>query len=1017
MDFARVSIKKPVITWLLVAGSVLGGWFGYLNVGRLEDPAFTIKEAVVVTQYPGASAAEVEREVTDKLESAIQRLDSIKEVRSRSYAGRSEIEVELVWTMGPDEIPQIWDELRRKVGDAQASLPAGAGPSLVNDDFGDVYGLLYAIYTDDVEPADLRDYAKRLRMQLMQVQDVADVSIVGAQSEEFHVEFSPEQLARFGISPQEALSGIISQSAVVQSGGLRVGDRYAAIEPTDMLADVDSLSELPIGRKGTDAFLALGDVAKVERGYVERPTQFVRFNGHDAILVGVSGRPKVDIVKVGKRVDARLSELESDRPLGIEIAPVYEQHVVVETAVGGFVVNLIMSVTIVVGVLCVFMGWRSGIVVGAVLFLTVSATVFGMYVLGIEMERISLGALIIAMGMLVDNAIVVAEGMLVRVQRGLGKLDAASEAVRSTWLPLLGATVVGILAFSGIGLSEDATGEFTFSLFVVIAVSLLLSWVFAVTVTPLFGYYLLQKPAKESESEDPYKGFVYKIYRSALKLSLHFRALTVLVLILMTLGSLFAFTKVKQSFFPDSNTPIFYLNVWQPTGTDIRATNATARELEKLIQKDERVNTVTTLVGAGAPRFMLVYAPEHPDSSFTQYIVRTKEADEIDGLIADLRSLIADTQPDLFVKTERVKLGPGGGAKIEVRIVGADTVVLRELGDDVMDVLYADDGLRDIRTTWRELRPVLQPVFDPQLGMRQGLSRQDFAQQMQLLSDGAVYGVLRDDDELIPVRVRLPQEDREDAADLGQRLIWSSGLNGWTPVESVVSEIELAAVEGVVHRKNRERTLTVQAEPVPGELASAAFARIRGVVEGLSLPVGYRIEWGGEYEISTDAETALFKGLPVGYLGMLVIVILLFGRLRQPLIVWSVVPMSIIGVSFGLLSTGVAFGFMSLLGFISLTGMLLKNSIVLVDEIDARIASGQPRYDALVEASISRARPVALASVTTILGMAPLIFDAFFIGMAVTIMAGLAFATLLTLIVVPVIYDLLYRIHPDETEV
>ncbi|RME73594.1 MAG: efflux RND transporter permease subunit, partial [Verrucomicrobia bacterium] len=633
MDLARLSIQKPVLTWLLVFGALIGGWIGYLKVGRLEDPAFTIKEAVVITPYPGATAEQVEREVTDKLEAAIQRLDSIKEIRSISYDGRSEIHVELLWTAGPDDIPQIWDELRRKVNDTQPFLPPGAGPSFVNDDFGDVYGLLYAIYSDTASPSELHRYAKRLRIKLLQVEDVADVQIAGAIGEEFHIELEPEQWARFGLNPAQLLSGLNTQNTVSESGGYRLGDRFARMQPTGLFDDLKDLADLPIGLPGDDAFLHLRDVADVSRGYAERPTQVTRFNGHNAVLIGISGRPKVNIVEVGKRVDLRLEELATERPIGIEIAPVYEQHKVVEKAVNGFVLNLVTSVAIVIGVLCLFMGWRTGVVVGGVLFLTVAGTVFLMYLLGTEMERISLGALIIAMGMLVDNAIVVAEGMLVRVQQGIDKLRAASEAVRTTWLPLLGATIVGILAFSGIGLSQDATGEFTFSLFVVITVSLLLSWVFAVTVTPLFGYYLLKSP---KESGDPYRGFLYTLYRAVLKFSLRHRVVTALSLLALTVGSILGFRFVKQSFFPDSNTPIVYVNTWKPFGTDIRATDETARRVEQLILADSRVENVTTLVGMGAPRFMLVYRPEQADSSYAQFIVRTHTHEVIDDLAADI---------------------------------------------------------------------------------------------------------------------------------------------------------------------------------------------------------------------------------------------------------------------------------------------------------------------------------------------------------------------------------------------
>ena len=1014
MDFAKISIQKPVITWLLVIGAVIGGFLGYQNVGRLEDPAFTIKLAVIVTPYWGATAEQVEREVTDKLEIAIQKLDTVKEVLSRSHAGRSIIEVELHWTADSASVQQSWDELRRKVGDIQPFLPEGAGPSMVDDDFGDVYGILYAVHSDELSSADLHRYAKWLRLQLLQVEDVADAWLAGAIGEEFHVDFSPQQLAAFGLHPGELLNGLRTQNRMVSAGGYRIGERFAQIQPSGLFNDTDDLAKLPVGRAGMDAFLRLEDVAEVSRGYEERPSQVIRHNSSDAILIGISGRPKVNIVEVGERVEARLAELASDRPAGVEITPVYEQHAIVTQAVNGFVLNLFLSVGIVVGVLCVFMGWRSGLVVGAVLFLTVAATIFFMQLLGIEMQRVSLGALLIAMGMLVDNAIVVAEGILVRVQRGKQKLQAASEAIKSTWLPLLGATLVGILAFSGIGLSQDETGEFTITLFIVVAISLLLSWVFAVMVTPLFGYYVLPNQKGDGENRDPYKGFAYALYKRILNLSLRYRIATVASLVALTLASFVGFGFVKQSFFPASETPLFFVNTWMPFGTDIRVTSEVAKKLEAKILADERVDEVTTLVGGGIPRFTLVYFPEQPDSSYAQFLVRVHDSDTIEALSADIVSAAIALQPDLFAKSERIMIGPGGGAKIEARLIGEDSKELRRLGDQVMERFHANPEMRNVRTTWREPHPVFRPQFDVERGMMYGIARDDFAQQLEMLSEGSVMGVFREADELIPIRVRLSGQDRENAADLSQRMLWSSGRNGWVPIESVVSKIDLASEEGFIHRKNRERVLTVEADPIAGLMASEVFADARPLIDAIEMPEGYHLEWGGEWEDSTESETALFKALPLGYIAMFVIVVLLFGKIRQPIIVWSVVPMSVIGMSFGLLSTGVSFGFMSLLGAISLTGMLLKNSIVLVDEIDRRIDGGQARYDALVDSSLSRMRPVVLASFTTILGMSPLIFDVFFVGMAVTIVTGLAFATVLTLIAVPVLYQIFFHIRLDE---
>jgi multidrug efflux pump subunit AcrB len=1011
MDISRYAIDRPVNTWLIVLVCLFGGLWGLLTLGRLEDPAFTIKQAVVVTQYPGATAQEVEEEISELLESAIQQLPQLKRLTSKSMPGVSEIEVEIKSTYDGDAIPQIWDELRRKVADAQRDLPAGAAAPVVNDDFGDVYGIFYAVTAPGYSDRDKRDMATFLRREILTVPGVAKVVTAGEPTETIYIEISNERLSTLGISVDQVLRTIASENAVEEAGASRIGDLRVRIGVQPGFDSVASIEALRIGRPGTTEQVSIVDVARVERSETEVPNHLIRFNGESAFTLAVAGVADANIVEIGRAVDAHLAQLQERIPLGLELHPVYEQHVVVDEAINSFIVNLALSIAIVIGVLCLFMGWRVGLVVGATLLLTVLGTLFFMRIFGIEMERISLGALIIAMGMLVDNAIVIAEGMLINMQRGLKAREAAGEASKRTQIPLLGATVIGIMAFSGIGLSPDATGEFLFSLFAVIGISLLLSWVLAITVTPLFGYYLL----KVNESGgDPYGGPVYGIYRGILRGALRFRTATVVALIVLTGASFWAFGFVKQAFFPDSNTPIFYVNYMLPQGSDIRATARDMEEIDAIIRENPGVVSVTSFVGAGASRFMLTYAPQQPNSAYGQFIVRMADRDLIDPLAQKLQTKLGEAYPQAEVRTERLVFGPGGGAKIEARFSGPDSAQLRRLAEEAMRIFDEDGALVDIRHNWRQQELVIAPVFNEDRARIAAVGRTDVAQALQFATTGVRTGTYREGNTQIPIVARPPPQERLDIERLQDRLIWSSAEQAYVPITQVVDRFETISEETLIHRRDRVRTLTVQAEPPGGLTADEGLRRVRKQIESIELPAGYRLQWGGEYESSGEAQQALGAQLPLGFLVMLLISVLLFGKVRQPLIVWLVVPMAVCGVVFGLLGSGLPFGFMALLGLLSLSGMLMKNAIVLVDEIDTQIGEGKERFGALVDASVSRLRPVVLAAGTTILGMVPLLRDAFFANMAVTIMGGLAFASVLTLVAVPVFYALFFTIRPPH---
>ncbi|WP_237058336.1 efflux RND transporter permease subunit [Microbulbifer sediminum] len=1013
MKISEVFIRQPVYAWLLMLICLLGGLWGIADIGRLEDPAFTIKEARVFTAYPGASARQVEEEVTEKLEVAIQQLGQLKDITSTSRPGMSEIRVEIEDHYDSDQLPQIWDELRRKVRDAQGQLPRGAMPPVVNDDFGEVFGIYYAITGDGFSKSEMRDITKAIRRELLTVEGVAKVSRSGVIDEVAFLDIDESRLAQLGFSLDDLSQVLQAESSIQQVGEIEGKDLRTRIVVDNPANDLESIRNILVGVPGSTAMLAVRDIADVSIGYEQNPDFIARYNGKPAILLGIAGGQDTNIVDVGTAVEKKLAELEQGLPLGVEIFPIYEQHRVVADSVNGFLFNLVSSVVIVILVLCLFMGWRSGVVVGAVLGLTVLGTVLIMNLLGLNLQRISLGALIIAMGMLVDNAIVVAEGMLMGVEKKEKPEHAAARVVRQTFWPLLGATIIGIMAFSGIGLSDDATGEFLFSLFAVIGISLLLSWVLAITITPYLGYHLF-RPGKDSDSDDPYRGRFYQMYANALSGAMRRRGLTIAVLVAVTVVSYWAFGFVKQGFFPNSNAPLFYVNYHLPQGSDIERTDRALQEATEFLQSQDSVVSVTAVTGRGADRFMLTYAPEPPNPSYGQLIVRTESREQIPVLIERAKAELRDANPDALVTFKRIVFGPGGGADVEVRLSGPDFKQLRAMAGNV-EQLFREKGLEDVRHDWRGREPTIRAQLDEERARVAGVTGADISRTVQFATQGYRVGEFESGDRIIPIVARLPEGDRNRVGSLPDRLVWSPNERGYIPAGQLVEEFETTAEEGLIQRRNRVPTITISGDAPEGVTAMAAFGRIRGETDGMQLPPGYKLEYGGEYERSTEAQQSLGKGLPIGFLIMILVSILLFGTWREPLIIWLVVPMSVVGVVIGLLTSGLPFGFMSLLGVLSLSGMLIKNAVVLVDEIQIQTHAGLPRLTAIQQASVSRLRPVFLAAVTTILGMSPLLFDAFFADMAVTIMGGLGFATVLTLIAVPVLYAVFHRVRASET--
>ena len=1012
MNIAELAIKKRVITWVLTVVVVVLGVRSYETMGRLEDPEFTIKNAVIYTMYPGASAREVEEEVTDKIEAKLQELGELLRIYSINRKGVSIVTVEMKKKYGKNELPMIWQRLRSKVDDVQSQLPPGAKRSIVNDDFGDVYGVLLAVTGDGYSYAELKTFAKFLRRELLLVKDVAKVIIQGDQQEAIYVDIDRARMTQLGIGLDEVFGALDEKNKLIDAGNVQAGDEYIRINPTGSVNAVKDIANLVISSRQEDGnktrLIYLKDIAQIKRGYKEPFSNKMHYDTQPAIALGISTVQGGNVVVMGDALEAKLRELMPRIPVGLEIHPISVQSMRVTASINNFIVNLAGAVAIVIVVLMAFMGLRSGIIIGSALVLTVLATFVLMKLHGILLERISLGALVIALGMLVDNAIVVIDGMLVRIQKGMDRLQAAKEVVARNIWPLFGATVIAVLAFASIGLSQDSTGEFTRSLFYVILYSLMLSWLIAITVVPLMGVMFIK--VKDADSGDVYENGLYRGLRRMLEWFLKYRYPTVVALVVMLFGAFVLFGMLKQSFFPNSDRDQFMVDFYLPKGTDIRAVEQKATQLEKMLLADQRVRNVSVFIGAAAPRFILTYDPEKNPSSYAFFLVGVKNAQTIDQMQKDYYQLIEDKFPDVNPRIHKFRLGPGK-PPVEPTFYGRDPQVLRALGEQARKILEQADAVA-IRTEWGERVKEIKPLFDEDRARKVGVSREDLAGTLRLNFDGTVTGQYREKDELLPIIARASEQDRNNARELDNIQVWSSGLRAFVPIGQVTDGYKVDWVDASSNRKNRKRWFKLMADPAPGTINSVLFKRVKDKIEAIKLPLGYQFEWEGEYLSQTEANESLMSSIPIFFALMVLIVVLLFNSIKKTLVIWLTVPLALIGVSVGLFVFGQPFDFMATLGFLSLSGMLIKNSIVLLDEINIEQSSGLVPYEAVLRSVQSRARPIAMAALTTVLGMIPLLTDSFFVAMAVTIMAGLSFATVLSLIVVPVLYSIFYKVRP-----
>ncbi|MEM7079319.1 MAG: efflux RND transporter permease subunit [Pseudomonadota bacterium] len=1015
MYLAEYAIKNPLLCGIVVLLCVAGGWLAYNNMPRFEDPEFTIRIAKVFTRYPGASPMEVMNEITEPIETRLQQLPEVKKIESVSSAGMSELSVEVryEYSSSRSDLQVVWTKVRNAVDDAQRDLPPGAGVSVVNDDFGDVYGIYYLLTGEGFSAAELAEIAGRVRRELLLVNGVAKVAVIGEQEEVIYVEIARQQAAALGISLDNIYDNLALQNTVAPSGNMLVGDSRVEVSPTGAIDSVAAIEALLVADRNSGRLVRLGDIARVVRTYRDPAEHLVRFNGQPAIGIGISSLPGSNVVKLGKNVDIRLAELQAILPYGVEVHEFYHQGRVVNASIDAFAANVVAALVIVFVTLLAFMGMRSGIIMGITVLITMAATLLLMWVGDIPMHRISLGALIISLGMLVDNGVVITDGMLVGIKAGRDRFEVAREVAGKNLRPLLGGTLVGIIAFAPIGLAPGDTAEFTNSLFWVVMIALGLSWVFAFTLTPLLCYHLL--PQTSPEASTPVEGRFMQFYKRLIRAVLSHKGLALVATAAIFASGVYVFSYVKLGFFPASTSPQVVVDYYLPEGTDIERTDQDIRHMEAFVGELEGVETVHALVGQGALRYMLVYEAQSASSNYGQLLVRTRDY-EMNGRVIEQIQHYADAQfPDGQTKVWRFRMGPGGGSKIEAAFVGPDAAVLRELANQAKAIMAADGGAMVIRDDWRRQVPVVTPVFSANKGERVGITRADVAAALEEHFNGVSRGYYREGDELIDIISRAPAEERLQPWGFAFVPVISPRTGETVPISQVFDRPDATWRDGRILRTNRLLTIKAQCDPAQGVVTDDLLSRLRPQIEAIDLPAGYRLEWQGEAGDSSEAQGNLASMVPLGLLAMVLVVIVLFNALRQPLVIWAVVPLAIVGVAYGLVATGVPFEFMGILGLLSLSGLLIQNSLVLVDATDESIATGQPRFDALIDSAASRLRPVMMGAFTTVLGVLPLYFDAFFQSMTVVLAGGLSFATLITLLVTPVLYALLFNIRASET--
>lgn len=1032
MNISKWALNRGVLINAFVAVLIIGGLWAFTQMPKLEDPAVRVKQALVVATYPGASAHQVELELTDPIEKSIRQMPDIDHIESSSYADMTIITVELHPTVKDDELEQQWDLLRRKVENIKPSLPKGSQVMTVADDFGDVYGMFYALTGDGLSDRQLSDYAELIKREVLAIDGVTRVDIYGKRPECININLKEEKMANLGVLPTEVIQTLNGQNATSYAGYYDNGTRRIRVTVDDKFRSVEDIADMLIAGHDDDQ-LRIRDIADVSKGYEMVTRNAMLRDGERALGISIACSSSHDILKVGDNVEEKLGQLAERMPVGVEYNKVFFQPERVSDSLYTFLINLLESVVIVVVVLIFFMGFKSGVILG----MSLAVIVFGSFLVlnGFDgtLQRVSLAAFILAMGMLVDNAIVIVDGILVDLRSGKPRAEALTSIGRKTAMPLLGATLIAILAFMPIFLSPDTSGVYVRDLFIVIAVSLLLSWLLALTHVPLMANRLLHPKVSEGEA---YKGKAYDMLDKVMGICLRHRLMVVGAAVVLLVGSMSCYPFLQQSFFPDMEYDQLYIEYKLPEGYNSTQVEHDLEQMRTMLMQCKDVTHVTTSIGGTPSRYNLVRSIATPSLAYGELIVDFTSPETLVEHLDSMQRTLNERFPDAYIKIKRYNL-MYKKYPIEICFNGPDPQVLHQLTDSAMAIVRNSDKVCLPTSDWEPQVPVLTVDYNQQAARTSGLSRGDVALSLMSYTDGIPVGTFYDGIHPENIYVKCHTDKGEEVENLDRVNVFGmmpnvgnvfnrstvqklmSGrldkddvirqVTSTTPLSQVSKGIDIRWEEPVVVRYNGQRQQRLQCSPAPGVSTESARQSIAKAIESIAIPEGYSLSWEGEYKASTQSKQYLFKGFPLSVVMMLLILIMLFNDFRRPAIIFSCIPLVVVGVFPSVLLSGKDFGFVAIVGILGLIGMMIKNGIVLIDEISLQISQGKPLDRALIDSSKSRLLPVMMASLTTILGMIPLISDSLFGSLAVTIMGGLAAGTIIILIFIPVLYSLMYK--------
>ncbi|MFI3319852.1 MAG: efflux RND transporter permease subunit [Rikenellaceae bacterium] len=1003
----QLSIWKSNLTWFVLAIFLIGGVLGFINLGKKEDSTFVIKSASVICSYPGATPLEVEQLITEPIEREIQSMRNIYKVTSDSKFGLSKILVELDPAVPPSEIPQMWDELRRKVMNISPRLPSGASQITVADDFGDVYGIYYAISADDgITFSELREWAHKIKRGVITVDGVEKISLYAEQQPVVNLQISLSALANFSIRPETIIATINRQNTIVSSGDKLAGNlEIKILEEGSYQSLSDIANQLLISSDGKQ--YRLGDIARIELGYIDPPTTLMRVDGKRAIGIGVSTEGSADVVKTGSKIADVIDDITHDIPLGINIVTLYPEGQIARDATNTFLLNLMESILIVVVLIMLAMGLRSGVLIGSSLLFSIGGTLLIMQFVGEGLNRTSLAGFIIAMGMLVDNAIVVTDNAREAMSRGVAKFKAVTDgADRPKW-SLLGATLIAIFSFLPLYLAPSAVAEIVKPLFVVLAISLLLSWVLALTQTPMFANFILVNSSVSSGATS--RGFL-NYFDLFLERLIAFRWIVVIGVVALFLGSLKVMSSLPQNFFPSLDKEYFRADIILPEGYNIRATEQHMMEIEEWLRRQPEVKRVSMTMGGSPPRYYLASSAISLMPNFGNILVELHNSDQTADVENRFNEYAISTYPDLWVRSSLFKLSPVPDASIEMGFIGENIDTLIRLTNQAEAIMWRNSDATNVRNSWGNRIPTWKPIYSQMLGQRIGVSRSDLASGLTVATSGYALGEYREGDQFMPILLKDANVGNYNLTNLETLPIFSPS-GGLYSAEQAVAQFKFGYDLGVVKRYNRQRVMKAQCDPARGVNTKQLYQELLDSIKySITVPNGYLFKVFGEEESQVESNDALAENMPLAIILIFMTLLLLFGNYRDPAMILLLIPLIFIGVVLGLVVAGKQFNFFALLGLLGLVGMNIKNAVVLVARINELRSEGEIPYNAVIKATRSRIIPVVVASGTTILGMIPLLFDSLFGAMAATIMGGLLVATLLTICVLPVFYTIFYGI-------